>query len=306
MDAVITYVDGADPNHRQKMARFFDASGPDFDADRFKERFVSGDEIRLCVQSIGKFAPWVKNIFIVTDNQDPLEKFPDLKAGNINIQIVDHTVIFRDHTSALPSFNSNAIGSLLWKIPGLSNHFIYFNDDTMLCNPVEKTDFVRDGKPVIYFSSRRNARKRDPLTFERYHYTINAQKIVNRFFVKSPGHLPAHLPMVFCKKTFETIAALAPEEILENIHIRIRGDMRKGFAPSMLHHNWHKAAGTAVVSYDKVGVVFSGTETQQELDQKEALFQSGTTKFACVNNWGLLETRHPHLATMIRARVAVG
>ncbi len=65
------------------------------------------------------------------------------------IQIVDHTEIFAGFTEFLPTFNSLAIESLIWRIPDLAEHFIYFNDDVFVSAPVGKTDFFQDGAPVL-------------------------------------------------------------------------------------------------------------------------------------------------------------
>ena len=47
----------------------------------------------------------------------------------------------------LPTFNSYAIETMLWRIEGLADRFLYFNDDMMLVGPVEPTDFFsNEGK----------------------------------------------------------------------------------------------------------------------------------------------------------------
>lgn len=48
----------------------------------------------------------------------------------------------------LPTFNSNPIELNLHRIPGLNEHFIYFNDDIFLARPCAPTDFFINGKPV--------------------------------------------------------------------------------------------------------------------------------------------------------------
>jgi hypothetical protein len=64
-----------------------------------------------------------------------------------NIRIVDHREIFRGYERLLPTFNSLAIESMLWRIEGLADRFLYFNDDMMLVASVEPTDFFSiDGK----------------------------------------------------------------------------------------------------------------------------------------------------------------
>ena len=50
----------------------------------------------------------------------------------------------------MPNRNSNAIETTLSEIPGLNEHFIYFNDDFFLTQPAKWTDFFTwGGKPYI-------------------------------------------------------------------------------------------------------------------------------------------------------------
>ena len=55
VDAVITWVDGSDPNHAQKLRQFFDSIEAEAPAST---RFANTGEIEYCAVSILKFAPW--------------------------------------------------------------------------------------------------------------------------------------------------------------------------------------------------------------------------------------------------------
>jgi Stealth protein CR2, conserved region 2 len=47
----------------------------------------------------------------------------------------------------LPTFNSRAIESMLWRIDGLADRFVYFNDDMMLtARWSPRTSFYRTAK----------------------------------------------------------------------------------------------------------------------------------------------------------------
>ena len=50
----------------------------------------------------------------------------------------------------LPTFSSHAIEMNLHRIPGLAEHFVYFNDDMFLIRSVPETAFFRDGLPCTY------------------------------------------------------------------------------------------------------------------------------------------------------------
>ena len=151
IDAVFTWVDGNDPNHIDKMLPYMSGKN-NWNNKKFKTRFQQVNEIEYSVRSIIKFAPFIKKIYIVTDNQTPLF----LKEYNLNkkenepeIKIIDHSVIFSEYQEILPVFNCRPIETLLYKIPNLSEHFVYFNDDFILFKPLKKTDFFVNGFPVL-------------------------------------------------------------------------------------------------------------------------------------------------------------
>ncbi len=151
IDAVYTWVDGNDPKHINKMMPYLSGKN-NWKNKNFKTRFQQVNELEYSIKSIIKFAPFIKNIYIVTDNQIPdfLETYNKNKtAEQPNITVVDHKVIFKENKEVLPVFNSMSIETVIYKTPNLSEHFVYLNDDFMLLNPVKPTDFFIDGLPVI-------------------------------------------------------------------------------------------------------------------------------------------------------------
>lgn len=95
-----------------------------------------------------KYAPWVRNIYIVTNGQIPSW----LNLSHPKIHIVTHTAIFSNQTH-LPTFASPSIESNIHRIPGLSDHFLYLNDDTMFGQPVYPEDFYTESKGQNVFLS---------------------------------------------------------------------------------------------------------------------------------------------------------
>lgn len=166
VDAVITWVDGNDKNWQEKINTYSD-SKINFSSEKHLKRYNSIGEIDIAIKSIIKFIPFVKNIFLVTDNQSP-ESFEAIKKiasnKNINLELIDHKVIFKGYEAYLPCFNSCSIGSMLFKIPNLSEHFIIFNDDTFIMRDASISDFFINGQPIIRgkwqeFNENRTSRK---------------------------------------------------------------------------------------------------------------------------------------------------
>jgi hypothetical protein len=97
IDVVIAWVDGRDPQHRRKRQRYLADPGADEQPEQVaskERRFSDNDEIRLCLRSIRNYAPWVRSIWLVTDDQVPAS-IDRQQAELDNIRIVDHRQIFR-------------------------------------------------------------------------------------------------------------------------------------------------------------------------------------------------------------------
>ena len=143
IDAVITWVDGSEPNYKLKLEENLK------NKEITNREYLQANEIHFCVASIIKFAPFVRKIFIVTDNQKPnLNEVRHLVSLN-KVEIIDHKEIFRDNMDSLPTFNIRSIDALLFKIKNLSNKFIYFNDDMFLIKETSKEEWFKDNKAVL-------------------------------------------------------------------------------------------------------------------------------------------------------------
>ncbi|MEP4444507.1 MAG: Stealth CR1 domain-containing protein, partial [Hyphomicrobiales bacterium] len=94
IDAVITWVNGADPHHQEKRAKHLDQTVPL--SSNEATRFDSLGEVRFAVLSLLRYCPFLRDIHIVTDAQHPDVLDPILKAHS-NIKIVDHVEIFGEH-----------------------------------------------------------------------------------------------------------------------------------------------------------------------------------------------------------------
>lgn len=152
IDAVIAWVDGDDPKLAQKRSNYVHGTNIPIGSGAHSTRFASSNEIRYCVLSVLRFAPYIRNIYIVTDEQDPdiyndvRKYFPERLDS---IRIVDHKEIFEGYESCLPTFNSISIANMIWRIKGLSENFVYFNDDTFLIRSLKPEDWFVNGRPVL-------------------------------------------------------------------------------------------------------------------------------------------------------------
>lgn len=145
IDAVYTWVDDTDPEWR---ATKFEAQGPLAAALHSESvsdaRFRNRDELKYSLRSVEAFAPWIRHVYLVTAGQRPSW----LRKDHPGLTLVDHREIFPDH-KALPTFNSHAIEAVLHRIEGLSEHYMYINDDVM---------FARSQQPSQYFHANGNTK----------------------------------------------------------------------------------------------------------------------------------------------------
>lgn len=140
VDLVYTWVNGSDPQWRaKKLSAEAALRGETINLTAVSEsRFADRQELRYSLRSVESNASWVNHIYLVTDAQVP----EWLNIDHPKITVIDHRDIFTD-TSNLPVFNSHAIESQLHHIPGLSENYLYMNDDLF---------FMRPTSPELFFT----------------------------------------------------------------------------------------------------------------------------------------------------------
>jgi len=141
IDAVYTWIDASDLGRSKEREEWLSHLDVTESSRRlpFPCKKKKLTELYFSLQSLKKFAPWIRRVFIVTQRpQSPewLSEYP-------RASVVFHDQIFGD-AGHLPTFSSRAIEANLHRIPGLSEAFIYFNDDMFLGQPMEPGDFFRD------------------------------------------------------------------------------------------------------------------------------------------------------------------
>ena len=143
IDLVYLWVDGNDPKWQAKRNAFLERKVEN-SLSSFNGRYVNNDELKYSLRSVERYAPWIRKIFIVTDDQTP--EWLDIE--NPKIKIIDHKEILP--AESLPCFNSNVLEHFLYKISNLSEYFILSNDDTFFNKIVSPTTFFgKDGFPII-------------------------------------------------------------------------------------------------------------------------------------------------------------
>jgi Stealth protein CR2, conserved region 2/Stealth protein CR1, conserved region 1 len=158
IDLVYTWVNGADPAWVASRNAVLQAFGRPIEESLTADRFTDNDELQFSLRSIERFAPWVNRIHIVTAGQTPHW----LNTAHPKINLVDHRDIFAD-ASVLPTFSCRPIEMNMWRIKGLAERFVYFNDDFFLGREARPSDFFDGDKPRVYTGSRLSGLQKDLL-----------------------------------------------------------------------------------------------------------------------------------------------
>lgn len=138
VDVVYTWVDSEDPVWQATYKESLAGIVGDIEASSIDmARFISRDELKYSLRSLEMNMPWVNKIYLVTAGQKPQW----LVADHPKLVLVDHEDIFEDADQCLPTFNSHAIEARLSFIPGLSEQFIYVNDDVFFGRPLHPNVF---------------------------------------------------------------------------------------------------------------------------------------------------------------------
>ncbi len=143
IDVVVTWVDGSDENWLKEKEYYKNISGANINNGNGAVRYRNWQHFRYWFRCIEKYAPWVNNIYFVTCGHVP--HWLDTTAPKL--KIVNHKDFIPQEF--LPTFSSIPIEMHLHRIPGLSEHFIYFNDDIFLSRPCKPEDFFKGGKPLL-------------------------------------------------------------------------------------------------------------------------------------------------------------
>ena len=139
IDFVIIWVDGDDPVWKEERAKYDHPASCLPNSNNFQ--FRDWGVLPYWFRSVERYAPWVRRIHFVTCGH-----YPEwLNLDHPKLHFVRHEDFIP--SEYLPTFSANPIELNIHRIPGLSEQFVYFNDDMFVAAPVKPTDFFINGLP---------------------------------------------------------------------------------------------------------------------------------------------------------------
>lgn len=252
IDAVYTWVDGAEPAWRERHRAWLESvKATPSRADGGESRYSSRDELRYSLRSLAMYAPWVRKIWIVTDRQTPAW----LRTDHPGVEVVDHRDLFAD-PEALPTFNSHAIETQLHHIDGLAEHFLYLNDDFFLGRPLSPGHFFHPNGVTKYFASSTTIppgprADTDPTWIAA---AKNNRALIEGAFGRGTVRAFKHAPYALRRSVLHEIAERFAEPVAATAHSRVRS-VEDVSLVSSLYHYYALCTGQAVSGELSVDVV---------------------------------------------------
>ena len=174
IDIVILWVDGADPAWLKEKNKY---SPKKIDITDSIIRYRDYGTLKYIFRGIEKNMPWINKIHFVTWGHLPTW----LNTDNPKLHIVNHKDFIPQ--KYLPTFSANPIELNIHRIEGLSNKFIYFNDDMFVMRPLKPEYFFKKGLPTdVWTEDIMILNKKSDLNFA--YILVNDAKVINSHFNK--------------------------------------------------------------------------------------------------------------------------
>ena len=309
IDIVIAWVDGNDPKWQQTKALYEPHNNASSSTnektliDDTIQRYRDWENLQYLFRGIGKFAPYIRTVHFVTCGHLP--SWLNTKATKLHI--VKHADYIPKQY--LPTFNAHTIELNFHRIDGLSENFLYFNDDFFLTNRTKPDDFFVNGlprdmlalQPVVanpknptmshiflnnsltlckYFDKRSNIKKQPgkyfKLGYPLMYFVYNMLELAFPLFT---GFYTAHGPSPLCKSTMEMIWEKEFEVLNNTCSHRFRHNEDVN---QYLIREWQKLSGNFFASnINKFLKYFNAGENNQ------AIYQAITKqkyKMVCLND----------------------
>ncbi|WP_081240305.1 stealth conserved region 3 domain-containing protein [Streptomyces viridosporus] len=256
VDAVYTWVNGADVAWLERKNAALAAMGLETeDAATSAARFRDRDELRYSLRSLDMYAPWIRNVYLVTDQQVP--HWLDL--SHPRVRVVDHTEIFGDR-GALPTYNSHAIESQLHHIEGLAEHFLYFNDDVFVGRTLRPDMFFLGNGQAKHFMSPTSVPMAPPSPEDEFNISAakNNRALIQRDFGQTPVHSFLHAPHPLRRSVLADIEQRYHQAVATTAGNRLRSHDDVSVASSLHHyfgfHTLRSVPGSISCGFVNVGL----------------------------------------------------
>jgi hypothetical protein len=309
VDAVYTWVNALDPAWRAPYEKYSalelkPSTGRD-PATVTSIRHTDNNELRYSLRSLERYAPFIRRIHIVVDGAPP----EWLDTSSPDVHVVGHREIFPDGYP-LPVFSSIQIEPFLWRIPGLAERYVYFNDDMLLGAPCTERDFFDErGRGVVRMHPELIHAPRDPDDLIYFEILRNTERGIRRrlrpthpirFTSRRPWvplwlrrvlhdrlalNMMAHIAQPYQRALWPDCLETFRRELAILATSRFRH--RRGFWLNLAYQYLARERGTAVFSYEPSALVIWRSLALADPARHKARLRDAEksgAKFLCLND----------------------
>lgn len=283
IDIVYLWVDGSDAvwqKKRQRAYRAWSERNPNELAvfGNAAGRFRDNGELLFNLRALERFFPDHGHVYIVTDGQVPHWLQPSRR-----ITVVDHGALIPPSAGAV--FDSGNIESYLHRIPGLSERYLYLNDDVFFGATVD---------PAWWFGSRLKVFAQSdkvpgfaclqPQETALVNASILSKNWMTRRYpeYRHDPRVYSHAPRPMLKSAMQELEALAPE-LFAHVRSTAFRSWRSPPLVSDLVPRWMVHTGYAEqIVLDPLHISTGDRMARQQLDTLRGRF--GRLPFFCLND----------------------
>lgn len=275
MDIIITYVNGADPNWQRSYSEHTNKPV-------IAKRFRDWGTLKYLLRAIEKNIPFIRNVYLVVSSPSQIPSW-----ASSELKIITHDMIIP--SDYLPTFNSTCIEMFLHRIPGLSEEYIYFNDDIFPVLPCSETDFFREGKTVLKFH---HCLFRDG-QFRKH--TFNSDRMARKALGIKPGPCylrPKHSATTMLRSVCEEAFRKSESEILSRI-----SKIREDYNVNQYYFLDYQFLSGKTISTSLSKKHFSLTLASEQ--NIRSFFENPDSKLVCINDTNVSSEKAEAIISML-------
>lgn len=316
IDFVLIWVDGSDPEWLAQKAEYAPPARSDSRAERYRDWGL----LPYWFRAVERFAPWVRKVHFVTWGHIPHW----LNTSHPKLNIVRHEDFIPE--KYLPTFSSHTIELNLHRIKGLSENFVYFNDDMFITAPVSREFFFKNGLPCDsavlnvhccapslpiqmiavndiglineHFDMKKTLRSAPMKWLCPKYGKMLLRTVPLMFCPRFPGLYQHHLPTSFMKKSFGELWECEYEWLDRTCMNKFRSSYDVN---QWVFREWQLAGNCFVPRSIGVGkAFFPDRDGKGEFAQAAEYISKRKKKLICINDCTMTETEFAEYSRMLR------
>lgn len=234
------------------------------------ERFDDVGFLKYLLRGIDKYMPWIHNVFIIVSNIEQVPSFINKE----KVKIILHSDIIP--AKFLPTYNSTTIEMFLKNIPGLSEHFIYGNDDMYPTNPLTPEDFfTKEGLPKYKFDLH-SLNKFNQFSQVCYNNYKDVAKVLNIEYLKNQYLKPEHTLAPMRLSSVIKVCNICAESIYKNL---------SNFRSSANHNQYIYIIYEILKGYyEESRIIFKYISFKNSLESIKDTIESPYIQITCLND----------------------